>query len=200
MVRGGCGVEVPILSFILCTRAGAMSPLTRRDQDSRNVFLAHWVTPPCVLSLTSLLRSPPPVTALALAMSRDGSSGGVIRTCVINKEGVEREMVPGNYLPKFYGKLTSPPLLQQLQQHHHRDAGRALCALSHHMPLQNSALIRSFVAVSFSCSLPRYGYDTSDIDVLLSLFPSLYFLAYTEENEDVIPGREDIHVPGRYVA
>eukprot|EP01104_Vermistella_antarctica_P000616 TRINITY_DN10767_c0_g1_i1.p1 TRINITY_DN10767_c0_g1~~TRINITY_DN10767_c0_g1_i1.p1 ORF type:complete len:244 (-),score=44.84 TRINITY_DN10767_c0_g1_i1:76-807(-) len=61
--------------------------------------------------------------ALALAMSRDGSSGGVIRTCVINKEGVEREMVPGNYLPKFY-----------------------------------------------------------------------------EENEDVIPGREDIHVPGRYVA
>eukprot|EP01094_Clydonella_sp_ATCC50884_P009475 TRINITY_DN18_c0_g1_i1.p2 TRINITY_DN18_c0_g1~~TRINITY_DN18_c0_g1_i1.p2 ORF type:complete len:215 (+),score=72.59 TRINITY_DN18_c0_g1_i1:92-736(+) len=39
---------------------------------------------------------------LALAMARDGSSGGVIRTAVITKEGVEREMVPGNALPRFY--------------------------------------------------------------------------------------------------
>ncbi|EDQ90240.1 uncharacterized protein MONBRDRAFT_35094 [Monosiga brevicollis MX1] len=41
-------------------------------------------------------------TALALAMSRDGSSGGVIRTAVITEAGVEREVVLGNELPTFY--------------------------------------------------------------------------------------------------
>lgn len=34
-------------------------------------------------------------------MSRDGSSGGVIRTVVISKDGVERNMIPGNELPRF---------------------------------------------------------------------------------------------------
>jgi 20S proteasome subunit beta 1 len=32
-------------------------------------------------------------------MSRDGSSGGVIRLAVITKDGVERLFVPGNELP-----------------------------------------------------------------------------------------------------
>ena len=41
-------------------------------------------------------------SALALAMSRDGSSGGVIRMCVITEDGVERSFVPGNELPKFW--------------------------------------------------------------------------------------------------
>ena len=41
-------------------------------------------------------------TALALAMSRDGSSGGVIRMCVITEDGVERLFVPGDQLPKFW--------------------------------------------------------------------------------------------------
>lgn len=41
-------------------------------------------------------------SALALAMSRDGSSGGVIRMCVITEEGVERVFIPGNELPKFW--------------------------------------------------------------------------------------------------
>jgi len=40
--------------------------------------------------------------ALSLAMSRDGSSGGIIRTVCITKDGVERSMVPGDKLPKFY--------------------------------------------------------------------------------------------------
>lgn len=35
-------------------------------------------------------------------MSRDGSSGGVIRMCVITEGGVERLFVPGNELPKFW--------------------------------------------------------------------------------------------------
>ena len=42
------------------------------------------------------------ITALALAMSRDGSSGGVIRMCVITESGVERLFIPGNELPKFW--------------------------------------------------------------------------------------------------
>ena len=32
-------------------------------------------------------------------MSRDGSSGGVIRLAVITKDGVERKFVPGDQLP-----------------------------------------------------------------------------------------------------
>ncbi|KAI9014763.1 Proteasome subunit beta type-1 [Gaertneriomyces sp. JEL0708] len=40
--------------------------------------------------------------AIALAMSRDGSSGGVIRLAVITKDGVERIFVPGNKLPTFW--------------------------------------------------------------------------------------------------
>lgn len=35
-------------------------------------------------------------------MSRDGSSGGVIRMCVITEDGVERLFVPGDQLPKFW--------------------------------------------------------------------------------------------------
>uniref|UniRef100_A0A7S1GEB0 Proteasome subunit beta n=1 Tax=Bicosoecida sp. CB-2014 TaxID=1486930 RepID=A0A7S1GEB0_9STRA len=37
--------------------------------------------------------------ALAHAMARDGSSGGVIRTVVIDKDGCERGFVPGDRLP-----------------------------------------------------------------------------------------------------
>lgn len=37
--------------------------------------------------------------ALAHAMARDGSSGGVIRTVVINADGVTRDFVAGNKLP-----------------------------------------------------------------------------------------------------
>ena len=40
--------------------------------------------------------------ALALAMSRDGSSGGVIRLGVITENGIERQIVLGNELPTFY--------------------------------------------------------------------------------------------------
>jgi 20S proteasome subunit beta 1 len=39
---------------------------------------------------------------LSLAMARDGSSGGVIRMCVITEDGVERLFVPGNELPRFW--------------------------------------------------------------------------------------------------
>jgi 20S proteasome subunit beta 1 len=40
--------------------------------------------------------------AIALAMSRDGSSGGVIRLAVITESGVERIFTPGDKLPKFW--------------------------------------------------------------------------------------------------
>lgn len=42
------------------------------------------------------------VVALSLAMARDGSSGGVVRLGIITKDGVERKVVLGNQLPKFY--------------------------------------------------------------------------------------------------
>jgi 20S proteasome subunit beta 1 len=37
--------------------------------------------------------------AVAHAMARDGSSGGVIRLAIIDKDGVERQFVAGNELP-----------------------------------------------------------------------------------------------------
>ena len=35
-------------------------------------------------------------------MSREGSSGGVIRMAIITEDGVERLFVPGNELPTFW--------------------------------------------------------------------------------------------------
>ncbi|XP_048475963.1 proteasome subunit beta type-6-like [Rhincodon typus] len=40
--------------------------------------------------------------ALALAMDRDGSSGGVIRLAAITEKGVERSIISGRQLPKFH--------------------------------------------------------------------------------------------------
>lgn len=40
--------------------------------------------------------------ALALAMNRDGSSGGVIRLAAITEHGVERRVITGNDIPRFY--------------------------------------------------------------------------------------------------
>ena len=42
------------------------------------------------------------VTAISLAISRDGSSGGVIRTCTINENGMEKKYTPGDQLPQFW--------------------------------------------------------------------------------------------------
>ncbi|XP_041034784.1 proteasome subunit beta type-6 [Carcharodon carcharias] len=39
--------------------------------------------------------------ALALAMDRDGSSGGVIRLAAVTEKGVERKVISGHQLPKF---------------------------------------------------------------------------------------------------
>ncbi|KAJ2234014.1 Proteasome subunit beta type-1 [Coemansia sp. RSA 485] len=40
--------------------------------------------------------------AVSLAMTRDGSSGGVVRLAVITKDGVERFIVSGEQLPEQY--------------------------------------------------------------------------------------------------
>lgn len=40
--------------------------------------------------------------AISLAISRDGSSGGVIRLVTVNEEGMHKTYVPGNELPKFF--------------------------------------------------------------------------------------------------
>ncbi|KAH0630653.1 hypothetical protein JD844_013911, partial [Phrynosoma platyrhinos] len=40
--------------------------------------------------------------AIALAMVRDGSSGGVIYLVTITKDGVKEEVVVGDKIPKFY--------------------------------------------------------------------------------------------------
>lgn len=44
-------------------------------------------------------------TALSLAMSRDGSSGGTIRMADISEKGVERFFVPGDQLPQLSAKI-----------------------------------------------------------------------------------------------
>ena len=41
-------------------------------------------------------------TALTLALTRDGSSGGVVRLGIITEDGIERRLIKGNELPRFY--------------------------------------------------------------------------------------------------
>ena len=40
--------------------------------------------------------------AISLAINRDGSSGGVVRLAAITKDGVERFLLTGDQIPKFY--------------------------------------------------------------------------------------------------
>lgn len=47
------------------------------------------------------------VKAVSLAIARDGASGGVIRTVIINSEGVTRNFYPGDSLPLWHEEL--PP-------------------------------------------------------------------------------------------
>ncbi|KAK7476094.1 hypothetical protein BaRGS_00032648 [Batillaria attramentaria] len=42
--------------------------------------------------------------AVSLAINRDGSSGGIIRLAAITKDGVERFVLTGDKIPKFYEK------------------------------------------------------------------------------------------------
>ena len=45
------------------------------------------------------------VKSVGHAMARDGSSGGCIRTVVINKDGVFRDFLPHDQIPVTYGEL-----------------------------------------------------------------------------------------------
>ena len=42
------------------------------------------------------------LSALTLALTRDGSSGGVVRVAIITKDGVERRVFLHTELPEFY--------------------------------------------------------------------------------------------------
>lgn len=42
------------------------------------------------------------LNSLSLAMSRDGSSGGVIRMAIIDKDGVTRKVFAGDEIPTFW--------------------------------------------------------------------------------------------------
>ena len=44
-------------------------------------------------------------TALALAMSRDGSSGGLARLVTLTKAGVERKLINHDDIPAFWDEL-----------------------------------------------------------------------------------------------
>lgn len=49
--------------------------------------------------------------SVALAMGRDGSSGGCIRLAIIDKNGVRREFIPNTKVPLFEaatGELPPP--------------------------------------------------------------------------------------------
>ncbi|GLJ23429.1 hypothetical protein SUGI_0443420 [Cryptomeria japonica] len=45
------------------------------------------------------------VKAVSLAIARDGASGGVVRTVVINSDGVTRNFYPGDKLPLWHEEL-----------------------------------------------------------------------------------------------
>jgi 20S proteasome subunit beta 1 len=46
--------------------------------------------------------------ALVFAMARDSSSGGCVRTVVIDANGADREFIPNPKLPATYGELSAP--------------------------------------------------------------------------------------------
>lgn len=46
--------------------------------------------------------------ALALAMARDASSGGIIRLVTLNKDGATRKYIPGEDVPLFHEELQPP--------------------------------------------------------------------------------------------
>lgn len=48
------------------------------------------------------------VKAISHAMARDCSSGGVIRTVTITKEGVKKGFMPNTRLPTAFGELPAP--------------------------------------------------------------------------------------------
>lgn len=54
-------------------------------------------------------------SAIGLAMSRDGSSGGTIRMVIITAAGVERVFVPGNELNSNGGPWNSKPVIAARQ-------------------------------------------------------------------------------------
>lgn len=68
----------------------------------RNGELTLLVTAPFFIMCLTL---PTSLSALSLAMSRDGSSGGTIRMADITEKGVERHFVPGDKLPVLSAKI-----------------------------------------------------------------------------------------------
>lgn len=48
------------------------------------------------------------VQALTHAIARDASSGGCIRTVIIDSSGVKRDFLPGSKVPATYGELQTP--------------------------------------------------------------------------------------------
>lgn len=48
------------------------------------------------------------VDALSLAMARDASSGGVIRTVTLDKSGATVRYIPGNQVPLWHEELPAP--------------------------------------------------------------------------------------------
>jgi 20S proteasome subunit beta 1 len=48
------------------------------------------------------------VDALSLAMARDASSGGIIRTVTLDKAGATVKYVPGNEVPTWFEDLPAP--------------------------------------------------------------------------------------------
>lgn len=92
--------DAKALALLTCTDT-AMQHTRKAGAETRRLSSSSTVSlPPISLPLERLLIRR--ASALALAMSRDGSSGGVIRMCVITEDGVERLFVPGNELPKFW--------------------------------------------------------------------------------------------------
>lgn len=45
---------------------------------------------------------------IALAMARDGSSGGIIRLVTVNKAGSKHQYIQGEHVPLFQGELPFP--------------------------------------------------------------------------------------------
>ena len=86
-------------SVYTITLGGSCLQLPFATGGSGSIFIAGLLDSQYRKNMTKLEARTLAKKACAHAMTRDGSSGGVIRTVAIDSGGVDRDYTPGNQLP-----------------------------------------------------------------------------------------------------
>ncbi|KAA3672068.1 20S proteasome subunit beta 1 [Paragonimus westermani] len=91
-VTGGSGSTYIYGYFDREYRKGMTKEECANFVSTGRVLVRDRASPSCFSSL---------ISGVALAINRDGSSGGCVRLAIISKDGVERRLIKGNDVPVF---------------------------------------------------------------------------------------------------